>query len=153
MFQIRRAVQDDIEGLLDLTEEGKNYHNSLLSGYLAPINKDFHRNRLAEYIQDKDAVVLAACHKGRVVGMLLAYFKSQPWLSRPSVCLLETLCIDPRFRRRGIGRKLIGSLEKIGADRKVSEIILSVYRDNAIAADLYQKSGYEIRSIQMTKKL
>lgn len=152
MLQIRRAQQKDIEALVRLTEEGKNYHNSLRPGYLSPINKDFHRNMLSENMRDENALVLIAADNHQAVGMLLAYFKNHPWLSRPSVCMLETLCIDQKFRHRGIGQKLMGFLEKVCADRKIAEIVLEVYQNNTIAADFYKKQGYAVQSIKMTKK-
>ena len=56
---------------------------------------------------------------------------------------ITNVAVDPRFRRFGIGKKLLKSAEKGATERKCESITLEVRISNAAAISLYEKSGYE----------
>lgn len=56
---------------------------------------------------------------------------------------ITNVAVDPRFRRFGIGKKLLKSAENGATERKCESITLEVRISNAAAISLYEKSGYE----------
>lgn len=58
---------------------------------------------------------------------------------------ITQLCVRPFYRRRGLGRMLLGMAATEFRRMGVSEISLTVTEANARAVDLYRSEGYECR--------
>ncbi len=80
------------------------------------------------------------------------------WLARISfgthpVAFIYDFRVDERFRRRGYGQQALRAAEEqvkaLGFDR----IALHVFGHNHAARALYEKMGYEITNISMSKNL
>ena len=61
--------------------------------------------------------------------------------------------IQEEFRSRGYGTQALRALEEKVKELGVSKIGLHVFGHNHAARALYEKVGYEITGIQMTKKI
>lgn len=65
---------------------------------------------------------------------------------RSNRCHLARLAVSPRHRRRGLGRRLVFELAKVGFEQlEREECSLFVLTDNLPAVRLYEKLGFEIR--------
>ena len=95
---------------------------------------------LRRHVEAGDLEVLAAHLEGRMVGVLVLAF-------RPNVSLgstfasIEDLYVDPRSRRRGVGRALLQTAEGRCGKRGVSYLEAQV--DDKHARAFYASSGYE----------
>lgn len=134
---IRNARHEDIETMVVLLKQ------------LFTIETDFkidlrrHRRGLALMIDGcgKHRCVQVADADGAVVGMGTA----QLLISTAEggvVALVEDLVIDPQWRRRGVGRKLMASLERWALDREVTRMQLLADRTNFSALDFYDRIGW-----------
>ncbi|MDF2791724.1 MAG: family N-acetyltransferase [Neobacillus sp.] len=56
---------------------------------------------------------------------------------------IDTVCVDERFRGRGIGTMLLKEAEKTALQRGYSRLSLNVAQDNPIAKKLYESIGYK----------
>lgn len=56
---------------------------------------------------------------------------------------MMNLAVDPRFRRKGIGEKLVTQLVDRLRNNNVSRITLEVRQSNSSAISLYSKLGFE----------
>jgi ribosomal-protein-alanine N-acetyltransferase len=54
-----------------------------------------------------------------------------------------TVAVVPQGRGRGLGRLLLGELERRASARGVSHVVLEVRADNTAARALYEHTGYE----------
>jgi ribosomal protein S18 acetylase RimI-like enzyme len=61
--------------------------------------------------------------------------------------------VDPIYRRQGIGRALMGHAAEWAKAQGYLQIGLQVFTTNQPAIDLYQKLGYQARSISMMREL
>jgi ribosomal protein S18 acetylase RimI-like enzyme len=61
--------------------------------------------------------------------------------------------VHPDYRRHGIGRALMGYAETWAKAQGYTQIGLQVFTTNQPAIDLYQKLGYQSRSISMMRDL
>lgn len=56
--------------------------------------------------------------------------------------LLSSVAVDPRYRRKGLGKRLCKEAEAVAATWGYDEILLKVEADNRRARNLYRKMGY-----------
>lgn len=87
---------------------------------------------------------------GRHVGMI--------WLARLSfggkeTCWVYDFRIDEPFRRRGYGEQALRAADEKARELGLDSISLHVFGHNVAARRLYEKMGYEITNINMTKRL
>lgn len=78
-----------------------------------------------------DEIIFVAYHDSKLVG-LAALFESAP--------IISALFVHPDFIRRGIGNKLLQSLEDVAIERKYK--ILYV-QSSLSSANFYRKKGYK----------
>jgi GNAT superfamily N-acetyltransferase len=61
--------------------------------------------------------------------------------------------VKPEHRGRGYSRALLVAAERAAASHGATEIGLNVFGPNAVARRLCETSGYEVKSLQMSKPL
>jgi ribosomal protein S18 acetylase RimI-like enzyme len=61
--------------------------------------------------------------------------------------------VEEALRGRGYGRAVMGLAEQDARAHGAVELTLNVFGDNTTARALYRSTGYEVRSVQMGKKL
>jgi ribosomal-protein-alanine N-acetyltransferase len=111
---IARLSRDSIEHGLDWT-------------YRAP--------RIVRYVRDPEAVVLAARASGDLAGFAIMQFGDER-------AHLVLMAVDPAYRRRGIGRRLLGWLVDSAKVAGVLSIHLELRAQNRVAYTLYRASGF-----------
>lgn len=63
------------------------------------------------------------------------------------------ICVDEKYRRQGLGKRLMSKVEESAKERKISRIELAVECDNHEAINLYKDKGYSTNRLTMTKFL
>jgi ribosomal protein S18 acetylase RimI-like enzyme len=78
-------------------------------------------------------------------GNRLSGFVIVEWakMLRGIVAYIQTIEVDPAFRRRGIARELMRHAEQSAAEARATYIWLHVDEHNAEAIALYQSCGYQ----------
>ena len=61
--------------------------------------------------------------------------------------------IDEEFRQQGYGKQALSALEAKVMELGIDKIALHVFAHNQIARALYEKTGFEITGVTMTKNL
>jgi ribosomal protein S18 acetylase RimI-like enzyme len=54
-----------------------------------------------------------------------------------------SMWVDPRYRRRGVARALVGQVVRWAAERQAHEVILWVADHNTAARRLYERLGFQ----------
>jgi len=57
---------------------------------------------------------------------------------------ITTLAVEPEYRRRGIGERLLSALLEAAEDMGATRVTLEVRESNTIARALYEKYGFEV---------
>ncbi len=70
-----------------------------------------------------------------------------------SPAFIYDFLIYEEYRRQGYGTQTLAALEAKVKELNVDKIALQVFAHNHIARALYEKTGFEITGIYMTKKL
>lgn len=60
---------------------------------------------------------------------------------------LGMLQVNVKFKRRGIGKKILSYIEELAKSKGINKIGIHTTEDNMAARALYEKAGYEISEI------
>jgi ribosomal protein S18 acetylase RimI-like enzyme len=89
-------------------------------------------------------------HTGVKIGVI--WFAESIQASRPSAFIYDFLIYE-EHRRKGYGGQTLSALEEKVKELGIEIISLHVFGHNQFAIELYQKAGYEITDIHMSKKV
>ena len=87
--------------------------------------------------------------QGRIVGNA----SLMPVQASPERWVLANVAVDPHYRRRGIGRALVGGCLDLARRRLAREVVLQVKAGNALARELYQAYDFVERGTYATWRL
>ena len=154
-MEIRKATIKDFEKLKDIKLKSKigerRYNKSL-----KPINKV--EKRYFYYLKRdltlKDRVIFIAIKNDKIVGMILGKiintlsiikFKKRGYISN--------LYILPKYRRKGIAKKLVRELIEWFKENNIKNLRLEVYSKNKPALNIYNKLRFKEYAIKMKNDL
>jgi ribosomal-protein-alanine N-acetyltransferase len=91
--------------------------------------------RVARHIHDPESVVLIARRAEELTGFAIMGFGED-------AAHLNLLAVEPRFRRAGLGRRMVRWLEESAMVAGTFEVSLEVRAGNAVARQFYRALGY-----------
>lgn len=121
---LRRANSADADAVLSLWKAAE------ATGSITDTAGDIRRISASEHV----AFILAIADES-VVGSIIAAFDG--WRGN-----MYRLATHPDYRRRGIGRALVGEAEKVFDEWGVKRITALVEKDHAWAVHFWQVAGY-----------
>ncbi len=86
---------------------------------------------------------LCALEKGRMVG-LVHYILHPTTGHLEPVCYMQDLFVDPQRRKKGIARKMVEQLTKIGKQKKWARLYWLAEAKNEAAQALYKNLGVKL---------
>lgn len=98
---------------------------------------------LEELLNEKNQITVAYCEDdNKIIGIaLMCTYKvisgSKGWI--------EDVVVDSASRGKGIGRKLINLLVKVGEEKELSEILLFTENHRVAAINLYSSIGFKLK--------
>ena len=135
MIHIRNAIQQDIPRILELYEE--------LSGQKQDGSPEIMDRVFDQIISLPDRELLVAEKEGFVVGTI--FMQITPNLShdgRPWA-ILENMVVDGRYRRQGIGRKLVEYVFTRAREAGCYKVQLLSHKKRRQAHKFYRAAGFE----------
>ncbi|MEM0135262.1 MAG: GNAT family N-acetyltransferase, partial [Thermoplasmatales archaeon] len=84
-----------------------------------------------------NSITTVATLNGKIVGYATVFFRKNSKISH-----LESIAVDPDFQNAGIGKMLMGEVERISLEMKCSLIVLETFEKNVSALKLYERSGF-----------
>jgi ribosomal protein S18 acetylase RimI-like enzyme len=154
---IRRAVPDDYDALCEIFDEVDRLHRECLPHIFrkpaAPVRD---RAFLLNQISDENVGLFVAETGGQVVGLVHVLVRDTPpipILVPRRVASIDSIGVEQRFTRAGIGRALMRQAEQWARDQGASAIELSVYEFNQAAQALYRNLGYQTQNRRMSRAL
>ena len=100
----------------------------------------FDRRYMRQLTERDSSVTWTAEENGRLAGFVIVEWTR---MLRGVVAYIQTIEVDPAFRRRGIARELLRLAEESAYQARATYIWLHVDENNAAAIALYLSCGYE----------
>lgn len=66
---------------------------------------------------------------------------------------VEELCVTKNTRSKGIGTLLMNKIEEYFKDNKCDYVYIEVFGPNKLAQNFYYKNGYNMRDLELIKRI
>ncbi len=148
---IRPASLEDLGALLrfqrGVVDAERSFDPTLKDG-------DIHYYDIVRLITDENARFLVAQSGAELVGCGFARIdRSKPYLKHAEHAYLGLMFVAPGHRGLGINGKIVDELKRWCRERKIAELRLEVYRNNAAAIGAYEKTGFAEHIVEMRMNL
>jgi len=148
---IRKAALKDLDILLafeqGIVQSERPFDPTLKDG-------EPHYYDLAALMTSPDAYVVVAEIENRIIGSGYTKIrKAEPWLKHEIYAYMGFMYVDPAFRGKGLIKKILDELYVWIRERKIKEVRLEVYADNAPAIQAYTKAGFKANMVEMRMEL
>ena len=159
---IKRGKIKDIESIWELEKESRIYHKKIISGKYHELNKTGINNKskkewineLKKDLKKKKYFLLISEDNNKVIGYLLGQFSKWEWSdNHPKNGKIEDIAVLKKYRRKGIGDKLIKKFEGMAKKRGIKYLNLGLWIKNKPAYNLYKKNKFDEIYISMAKKI
>lgn len=121
-LQFRELKIDDIDAILQIEK----------SSFETP----WSRRQFEDEFNNRDLTIPVGAE---VSGRLTAY--AFLWIIMDE-CHLANIAVHPEWRRKGIGRELLGQVVEIAREKNCVKMMLEVRKSNRSAIALYEQSGF-----------
>ncbi len=135
---INPITPDEIPVLLELIRELAQFEH--LEHELEATTQSLHESIFGQHAV---AGALLAHENGVVAGYAIYFFTFSSFLGRRGVWL-EDVYVRPPFRHRGVGRRLIEVVARIGTEHNCGRFEWTVLNWNQAALEVYQKMGAQV---------
>lgn len=106
----------------------------------------------SELSKNPNYIFLCAEENGKVIGTIQGIICDELYGECVPFLVMENFVIAERYRGKGIGRQLLNELEKIGKERKCSQIIFITEADRKETIEFYERVGFSSTSHRGFKK-
>lgn len=137
-LKIRSAAPEDVSILFSLIEALAKYEklSHAVTGNAVALGEHLFGER-------PYAEALIAEWEGEAAGFALFFPNYSTFLTQPGL-YLEDLFVLPQYRRRGIGKALLGEVARLAVERKAGRLEWSVLDWNEPAIAFYKQMGAKI---------
>ena len=150
-MEIRPLGRDEVEKLLGLWKEFMN--DPLAIDKPIPThdeNVKKQREFVSSLLEEDPGQVLVAVESGELVGYLMFQREVRPPLEmNHKLSYVTDLYVKPKYRRRGVARKLLQSCLNTLREKGATDVQLRVWHMNQGAIALYRQLGFKNRMITM----
>jgi len=115
-------------------------------------NYEWLMQNYAPHDPDKSVITIAMVPGNRYVGHCWLGVQREFFTSQPLAWIFD-ITVDPKFRGRGIGRRLLHDMLHRVKSKGFDQIGLQVMRHNADAQRFYESEGFIPRSTTLIRRL
>jgi ribosomal protein S18 acetylase RimI-like enzyme len=130
LMQVRPLSPSDVEMATELLGQ---------LGYQMSPNEA--ATRIARVLSDKEHFAAVADDDGKVLGLIHAF--ERPALEKPCEAVVQSLAVDSRARKTGVGRALMAAAQAWAQERGLEHVVLHTRIDRDDARAFYEQLGYE----------
>ncbi len=155
-LNIRRATIEDYEEICRLFAEGDAVHTHALPDRFRGTYPARTKAFLEHWYAHDAAGIFVAEVTNQVVGFVQCSVMTtpeRPMLYERTFVSVDSLIVQERYRRQGIGRRLMERVHTWARERGIREIELNVFEFNDTAIRLYEQLGYRTISRRMHRRV
>ena len=113
------------------------------------INKEYFENLIKN-----EEIYIAKVDK-EIVGYIIFNIKEKenPSMRYRKQLNIDAICVDEKYRGKGIGTKILESIKEIAKTKGCTDLYLTVNQENENAIKVYEKFGFKVKNIEYMMKL
>ena len=113
------------------------------------INKEYFDNLIKN-----EEIYIAKVDK-EIVGYIIFNIKEKenPSMRYRKQLNIDAICVDERYRGKGIGTKILENIKEIAKTKGCTDLYLTVNQENENAIKVYEKFGFKVKNIAYMMKL
>lgn len=154
---IRRAEERDLPALGRMGAQLIRMHHGFdPSRFLTPPEdaSDGYAWFLGTQLAREDVVVLVADRGGEVIGYVYAGIEPMSWMElREQAGFIHDVCVDQAARESGVGTALAEAAMRWLSDRGMPRVLLWTAPQNDAARRLFDRLGFRLTMVEMTREL
>jgi RimJ/RimL family protein N-acetyltransferase len=156
-LEIREATRADLPALAAMGARLARAHHTMdPARFFVPEGRleEGYAWWLGKERRNRDAVVLAAARRGRVIGYAYGRVEPRDWNTLRDRCGVGIdLWVDPRARGGGVGAALVDALGAALAARGAPRLVIDVAARNPRAQAVFARLGFRPTMLELTREL
>lgn len=149
-------IQPKIENQVEINNLAKQVHKLHVnwnSDMFLDVEQVIPIERL-EKLLETESIYIARL-ENKIVGYIIIDIKEKDngLMRYRKILSIDTLCIDEKFRRQGIGTKMLEFAKRLGKEKKCTDMHLTVNPNNKNAIKVYENFGMKVNNISYMMKL
>lgn len=152
---IRKAQKSDIPQLAEIYKQLHTFHCNLRSDYYKMPEDDFFVTDLEDVLKNEEmTVIVSECNSEITSYAVIFYIDMDSPVNLPiKKCFIEQFAVNEKFRRKGMGKRLITYIKKLAAENNCQSVELGVWCENYNAVEFYSEMGFVPRTYKMEIKI
>lgn len=149
-------IQPKIENQVEINNLAKQVHKLHVnwnSDIFLDVEQVIPTERL-EKLLETESIYIARL-ENKIVGYIIIDIKEKDngLMRYRKILSIDTLCIDEKFRRQGIGTKMLEFAKRLGKEKNCTDMHLTVNPNNKNAIKVYENFGMKVNNISYMMKL
>ena len=149
---IRKATTNDIPRILELLSQVNDVHAEGRPDYFIKGKRKYEENELRKILDDDTSPIFVCEEECDVKGYafcMIQDFSHCDNLHPDKSLYIDDICVDEKYRRQGIGKKLYKHVVQYAKEERCFNISLNVWDKNPEAKAFYESMGMKIQKICM----
>ena len=150
-IQITKARDKHIPEIVELWKEFMDYHKEFDSRF--PMRENAYlsfQNHLKELMTSENKIVYIALDNDHVVGFATCSINTQaPIWEIEKYGTIDTLVVESQYRRKGIGAKMLSTINEWFGVQSIVRIEVSLAIKNQVAQSFWRKHGYQDHTLRL----
>src|SRR4030042_1137284 len=144
-MKIAIARESHIPGIIEVWEELMDLHKDI--DHRFPLKQNAHLNfkkHLMDLLRSEDTQVLVSLDDSQIVGFSISQISRYPPIFKQEIYgLISDMAVKTKFRRKGIGERMLNRIYTWFESQNINKIELSVAAKNQIGYSFWKKHGFQ----------
>ena len=153
-MKIEKAKMEQLEKINKIGVQCHDLHVHWREDIFRKTNNIITKERLKQLIDNEK--ILVSIENEEVQGFMIIDEKVrlgiEPLVDKKYL-VIDTLAIDEKYRRKGIGTKLLEYAEMIALREGFTDLYLTVNEENTAGINNYEKFGFKVKNIAYSKSV
>ena len=155
-MEIRKAKPEQAGEIASLNEAVQKMHAEHHPGvFKYPADAEEMERFFRDRMSDEDSFVFIARVSGQAVGYVWCTIERKPenvFKYAQEKIYIHQLSVNTEYRRKGVGRRLVGAVEALAGDNGISTLALDSWEYNKEAHAFFEQLGFSCFNINMWRE-
>ena len=154
--KIRKAEKEDYREIAGFMQQVHDLHSQARPDIYKDVQHFYTLEQFAEDMATPEILFLAASVSGKMVGMCEIKYHTAGGGSitrKRQRAYVEAICVDEKYRNRGIGKLLLMEAEAEARRRNIFKLELTAWNFNQSVLEFYRNYGLRCQKVILEKEI